>query len=599
MLRNFKGRNARNRFGALMLFVAGGVMSYAVERMLRARISEERKRANEMLRESEQRLRLALESGEMGMWEWVVGSDQTEWDKKKYELVGFPVGDGHVSTELAFSSLHPDDAPAYKRALDEVLEQGRGFIHEYRIIRPDGQVRWLAERGRVFRDADGKPLKMVGITYDNTSSRLAEEELRARADELAVVMDTVPAITIITHDTDFRQLSFNKQARRLLRLAEGETISASKEARPWIFRPMKDGKELASEEFPLRVAATGREVRNFELTLLFNDGTSRDILGDAVPLFDRHGKVRGAVGAFLDITERKKTQMELLKAHGELEKRVEERTAELTRAMEALNKETEERIQALDALRKSDQLLIHQSRLAAMGEMMSNIAHQWRQPLNSIGLIVQELPVMYGKGDFSEEYLKTMVEKAKLHVFNMSKTIEDFKNFFQPNKERVGFKAREGLGNALALIRDSFDTLHIRIEVDAVGDQVIYGYPSEFSQALLNIFLNSRDAFLESKEDLPRIIRVRIFPRNCRTVIAIKDNAGGIPEEVITKIFDPYFTTKNKGTGIGLFMTKTIIEKHMNGRLSVENVDGGTEVWIEVDAEAPDQGPAHTESDRS
>jgi len=584
-------RNPHNRFKAVILMLVGGAVSYVAGKLRRTMIAKERQRSEEKLRESEQRLRLALEGGQMGVWEWTVGTDHSRWNDREYELLGFPVGDGNVSTELFFKNLHPDDAPAFNRALEETLESGSDFCREFRFVRPDGEVRWLTGKASLYRYANGKPSRMIGVTYDITDHKLMEKELHVRMDDLAVLMDTIPAITFIANDPQCHRISCGKKARQLLRLPEGqkEFISSPEQERPKTFRLMKDGKELAPEELPVRIAAKGREVRDFELTLLFNDRTPRDLIGDAVPLFDNSGRVRGAIGVFVDITELKKAQMELQNAHSELEKRVEERTAELRRTGEDLQRETEQRVRTMEELREKDQLLIQQSRLAAMGEMISNIAHQWRQPLNSIGLIVQELPVMYKKGEFSEEYLNYMVDKAKIHVFNMSKTIEDFKSFFEPNKEKVEFKVRNEVARTLALVRDGFETMHIEVEVDDVGDPVIYGYPNEFSQVLINIFLNSRDAFLERKEDKLRVIKVRIFYHSNKTVIAITDNAGGIPEDVIEKIFDPYFTTKapDKGTGIGLYMAKNIIERHMNGRISVQNIGDGAEARIEIDSEAP------------
>jgi PAS domain S-box-containing protein len=560
-----------------------GVGDMATKRYRRG-MAPKRQRGNEKLRESELRLRLALEGGDMGMWEWRIGSNQTKWDNKKYELHGLPIGDGHLSTEVASSNLHPDDAPAYKRALADSITQRSTFFQEFRIIRPDGEVRWLAEKGRLFHDEDGNPSIMVGVCFDVTSRKLAEEDLRAQRDELAAFMDTVPAITFVTHDTECNLLICNEKARQFLRLPNGDNPPTSMAERLKICRPMREGRELAPEEFPLRIAATGQAVRDFELTMLFNDGTSRDILGDAVPLFDVNGTVRGAVAAFLDITERKKTQMELQNAHADLESRVEERTAELSRAIEALSKETEERIQALDALRQSTQLLIQQSRLAAMGEMISNIAHQWRQPLNLLGLIIQELPIIYEKGEFNEVYLRTMVNKAMYIVSHMSQTIEDFRYFFKPDREKVAFKVKDAVTKALSIVEESFKIMEITINIEAIGDPVIFGYPSEFSQALLNLFLNSRDAFLEGRVEKRRTISVRMFSENDKTVVAVTDNAGGISEEIIGKIFEPYFTTKgpDKGTGIGLFMTKTIIEQHMNGKIFVQNIDDGVEFRIEL-----------------
>jgi signal transduction histidine kinase len=479
-----------------------------------------------------------------------------------------------------------------QRALQSTLQSGCDFSQEFRFVRPDGEIRWLAEKARIYHDLAGKPSRLIGITYDITAHKLTEQKLHASMDELSVLMDTVPAIILIAHDPKCRVISCGRKARQLLRLPEGQ-----KEFMPFwerehfkIFRLMRNGRDLPPEELPLRVAALGHEVRNYELSVLFKDGATLELIGNAVPLFNNSGGVRGAIGAFVDITMLKNSQTDLEKARIDLESRVEQRTDELRRSLEALQGEMQERARALEELREKDQLLIQQSRLAAMGEMINNIAHQWRQPLNSIALIIQELPVMYRKGAFSGEYLNEMTDKAKNHVFNMSKTIEDFKTFFAPNREKVAFKVTDALAKALDLLKDGFKILDIEVQVTDADDPVIYGYANEFSQVLINLLLNCRDAFLEQKEAKPRIIKVRIFLQSDKTVITIRDNAGGIPGNIIDKIFDPYFTTKgpDKGTGIGLFMGKTIIERHMHGRLTVQNTEDGVEFRIELAAEPPD-----------
>jgi PAS domain S-box-containing protein len=585
-MRNFFKPIYQDRFKRVVLFLAGGVFSYAAQKLRLSMSLKAQQRFNVKLLESEQRLRLALDGGQLGMWEWVVGTNHSRWNEKKYELLGFPVGDGYESIERFFKNLHPDDATGFNRALEETLESGKDFSQEFRFVRPDGEVRWLIEKARLYRDVEGKPPRMVGVTYDVTDCKLLEDELHARMDDLTVLMDTVPAVVLIAHDPQCRLINCGFKARQLLRLPEGEKGFVSWEGQRHFrsFRLMKDGKELLPEEFPLRIAATGHEVRDFELALLFNDGITLNLIGDAVPLFDKSGVIRGAIGAFVDITELKRTRTILEKEHAELETRVDERTNELRRTLEDLQTETGERARTMEELRKKDQLLVQQSRLAAMGEMINNIAHQWRQPLNSIALIIQELPIMYRKGEFSEEYLDAMIDRAKSHVFNMSKTIEDFKNFFEPNREKLEFKVRDAVARTLALVKGSFESMHIEVEVNDTGDTVIYGYVNEFSQVLINIFLNSRDAFQEQKEEKPRVIKVRIFSQGDKIMITVADNAGGIPEDVIGKIFEPYFTTKGpgKGTGIGLFMAKTIIERHMNGKLSAQNVKDGVEFRIEV-----------------
>ncbi|GFO53737.1 hypothetical protein GMSM_07440 [Geomonas sp. Red276] len=288
---------------------------------------------------------------------------------------------------------------------------------------------------------------------------------------------------------------------------------------------------------------------------------------------------------------------DLERAKEDLEQRVVERTQdlelsrrklqlqheELERTYFELEEETGQRLKALEDLAEKERLLLQQSRLAALGEMISNIAHQWRQPLNELGLIVQELPLVYDKGAFSRDYLRESVAKFMRLLSHTSKTIDDFRNFFKPDKARVPFSPRDLVEQTLSLVHDSFRHLDIVVEVSAEGEPVVTGHPNEFSQVILNLLFNARDAFLERQIE-GRRIAIRIGSENGYAVVSVQDNAGGIGEEIIDKIFDPYFTTRGpeKGTGIGLYMSKIIIEKNIPGRLSVSNVDGGARFTIEI-----------------
>jgi two-component system, NtrC family, C4-dicarboxylate transport sensor histidine kinase DctB len=288
----------------------------------------------------------------------------------------------------------------------------------------------------------------------------------------------------------------------------------------------------------------------------------------------------------------------LEKANEELELRVAKRTEdleksraklelqheELEKTYHDLEKETAQRLLTLEELGEKERMLLQQSRLAALGEMISNIAHQWRQPLNQLGLIVQELPMMYDRGNFDRDYLRESVAKFMKVLSHMSRTIDDFRDFFKPDREKVPFSVPEVVQRTLSLIEESFKQLQITISVKVAGEPVINGHPNEFSQVILNILFNARDAFLARRLDRARTIAIEIFSQGEKSVVTIADNAGGIPEEILGKIFDPYFTTRGpeQGTGIGLYMSKIIIEKNIPGRLSVHNTAEGAEFRIEV-----------------
>ncbi|MFW2567219.1 ATP-binding protein [Aliarcobacter butzleri] len=250
-----------------------------------------------------------------------------------------------------------------------------------------------------------------------------------------------------------------------------------------------------------------------------------------------------------------------------------------------LNTELEEKVIVETSKQKEqEQLLIQQTRLAAMGEMIGNIAHQWRQPLNALGLILQNLKFSYEIGELDEKMIDESVKKATMLTENMSKTIDDFRNFFRPNKAKENFKINEGITKAVELIESTFEHNNIKLEKDFVSSEIeFFGFANEFSQVILNLLTNAKDAVLENKIENPLII-IQTKIDDEYIYISIKDNGLGIKDEIINKIFEPYFTTKDegKGTGIGLYMSKIIIENNMNGKIEVKNEQNGANVIIKL-----------------
>jgi signal transduction histidine kinase len=283
-------------------------------------------------------------------------------------------------------------------------------------------------------------------------------------------------------------------------------------------------------------------------------------------------KVRVFCDLFCQRRELKRIQAEL-----------EMQNRKLQESYRLLEEETAQRFRMVEELRQKEQMMLLQNRMAAMGEMLSNIAHQWRQPLNILGLKIQDIGLCIEFGDCSEDLLNDKIASAMENLQYLSQTIDDFRNFTVLDTEKSLFSVEQVIAKTLSLIEASFTEWGIAIEVNVSGEPQINGNPNEFSRVLLNILMNAKDELRERCITEARIA-VRSWAEQGRAVVTITDNAGGIEDEILDKIFDAYFTTKDlgKGTGIGLFMSKDIVEKKMSGRLTVKNVEGGAEFKIEA-----------------
>jgi C4-dicarboxylate-specific signal transduction histidine kinase len=303
-----------------------------------------------------------------------------------------------------------------------------------------------------------------------------------------------------------------------------------------------------------------------------------------------------------ELTRRLQEAKELLEA------RVEERTAELAQAnnelqenallleeeiaervlaeqelhvkqtqLEALNRTLETRVQEeLLRNREKDAMLIQQSRLAAMGEMISNISHQWRQPLNELGIMIQMLRVDFGESQLDEARVTEFSTTCMGIIQHMSQTIDTFRDFFKKDKPTTVFEVSAAINRAIDLVQASFRAVGIKLTLHLEPGCQIQGHANEFSQVMLNLFNNARDILVERGITAPEIA-VITHQENGQVMVTVEDNADGIPAEIIEKVFDPYFTTKHKsqGVGLGLYMSKIIIEGKMGGHIEAGNTADG------------------------
>ena len=243
---------------------------------------------------------------------------------------------------------------------------------------------------------------------------------------------------------------------------------------------------------------------------------------------------------------------------------------------EELDKRVKEEI---EQRRQKEQLLMHQSKLAALGEMLGNIAHQWRHPLTRLSLLIQNLEMAFNMKKLDKERFDKFKENALMQINYMSQTIDDFTNFFKKDTKKVEFQPKEIIEEALKLVDARLKQNNVEVIMDVKSTQPVYGYKTEFSQVILNIINNAIDV-LKERNIKNKKIAIRIE----KSKIEIEDNAGGIPEEIKDKIFEPYFTTKfqSQGTGIGLYMSRVIITQHFNGKLYAYNSKNGAVFVIEL-----------------
>lgn len=258
--------------------------------------------------------------------------------------------------------------------------------------------------------------------------------------------------------------------------------------------------------------------------------------------------------------------------HSELARIVGEKTKEL----QALNSDLEKKIvYEVEQSRQKDQIMFEQSRFAAMGEMVGNIAHQWRQPLNALVLVVQSFQMKKMVGKLDDKFIDSQVDEGMKLASSMSKTIDDFRDFFKPNKQEETFSINTTIKEAIDLVKVYYTKLDIKINLVCVNDFDAIGYPNEFAQVIMNLLSNSKDILCDKKNPKSNIdIIVDRDKEKNEGKISVIDNGGGIDNEVIDRMFEPYFTTKHQssGTGIGLYMSKEIVEKHMHGLIWAQNI---------------------------
>ena len=317
---------------------------------------------------------------------------------------------------------------------------------------------------------------------------------------------------------------------------------------------------------------------------LAKDGSTFYVNSTIIPILDKNENIVEFVAIRYDVTKEVLLREELLKKeieYEELNRNLEKRVQEQTKELKELNQTLEARVR--DEIRKNEEkqrVMFWQSRHASLGQMIANIAHQWRQPLTELSLAMFNIKKAV-QNDRVEDMSK-FYDESKNIIKNMSQTIDDFTNFFSPNKVLYYFNISESIRESIGLLESVINDEMITIKTN-FEDIKVLGITNELTQVIINLINNSKDAFIHNSI-LLREINISTKKESGFAVIEVQDNAGGISKENIEKIFEPYFTTKHKsrGTGLGLFMSKMICEQGLHGTLDVKSKKKTTTFSIKI-----------------
>ncbi|RXJ80560.1 PAS domain-containing sensor histidine kinase [Arcobacter sp. F2176] len=493
------------------------------------------------------RFELAIIASNDGLWDIDFKTKKIYFSDKWLDMFGYKK-DELITFSDWFELIHNEDKVNVEKLFDKIFAKADDtFVCEYRLKTKSEGFKWVLARGKSFVDENNELDRMLMMSMDIDKNKRMKKELLDI--ELLVEDGKIVIFKLVNNENlsvqyisnsiqtfGFSKNMFEKENMRFMNLIHKEDVASVQVA---INAAVK--KDLPNFTFTCRMINAANEVRWI---------SSRVIL-----IKNHSGQVSHFYGYLNDITKIKLSEEELkLKVEDELAKN-----------------------------REKDRILIQQNKLAAMGEMLGNIAHQWRQPLNNVSLILQFLRDNYKNKDVNDEKLDKFMNKANQHIEYMSETIDDFRNFYKPSKSKNEFYVNECINTLLYMVKNQYEIQNIKINFE-YEEVKITNYENELKQALLNILNNAKDALLmkKEKESFEAHINISLKKDNEKMNLEITNNGGNIDEEILYKIYEPYFTTKfeMQGTGIGLYMTKSIIETNMKGKIEVENTSDGVKFII-------------------
>ncbi len=499
----------------------------------------ERKQAEEALRESEARLNRAQQIAGIGSFEWDATNNSVIYRSAIIcDIYGVTPEKAPRTFDNTAEFMHPDDRERVRAEFTAATAAGEGYDVEYRIVRPDGEIRYIHELSRPVFDETGAIIRSVGTFQDITHRKRSEEALRESEERLKAFVDHAPA-QVFLKDTDGRYLLVNREFVRHY----GVTAEKAKGKTAYDLFPTDVADNLSAHD---REVVETRRAMEREQLVPYADGW-HTLLAVKFPILDTAGAVTGIGGIATDITERKQTQAQLIQA----------------------------------------------SKLATLGEMATGLAHELNQPLNVIRMAADNVIERIADGELDAQYLIGKLERISAQTGRAAAIIDHMQIFGRKADGRpVQVDPREVIKHALGLVGEQFRLLGIEVgTVFPDHCRKVLGHSVQLEQVLVDIMSNARDA-IESNRGSPGDPReisliVEDTGPHDKIRLAVKDSGGGIPENLISRIYEPFFTTKEvgKGTGLGLSIAYGIVSD-MGGTIEAANADHGAVITVTLPAAA-------------
>lgn len=523
----------------------------------------EKHKLEEELKVSARHLIDAQSIAKIGHWDWDIQKGTISWSDEIYKIFGYAPQEFEATYELFLQTIHPDDRQGVNEATEFAVNNMSDYDIFHRIILPDSSEKIVHEVGHAIYDADDKPVHMIGTVQDVTELKSVEKELAEQKEAFETIFEYASDGTALIQDGKF--VSCNQAIVKMMRASDKEELLS---LHPSQFSPefQPDGSSSFEKAEEMLRICLERGHNQFEWVHTRMDGEEfwSEILLTCLNI----NKKPTIHVSWRDISERKVLDEKLESANTLYKKLVDE----------------------LDSkVKEQSAQIIKQSRMAQMGELLSMIAHQWRQPLSSIGAISSNVRMKLALAEEEEisqessSYIHRKMDEIEELLQSLSGTIDDFRTLYRPEKIKKEVMLSEPIERALKIIDMSLQKNRVQIIKSYNTDTRIPVHSNEVMQVILNLLKNAEDNFLERNTPSPTLM-INVTQSKESVKAEVCDNGGGIKEEVMEHIFDPYFSTKNKknGTGLGLYMCKIIIEQQHKGKLEARNTDDGVCFSVEL-----------------